>query len=227
LQDEVFHVRQAQRYCAGNLDVWDPKITTPPGLYWISYAFARVLGCDIFALRAVNAIGLTTLLLAVWISYRARNPDRFEEGHSRLLIQHSALNTVLFPPLFFFSALYYTDVLSTLFTIIFYMVFFDSHQRWVPGWARFALLVPLGIVSLMFRQTNIFWVAIFPAGLVLVHHLDQGHEVVKKSMLRGADGFGDSLWSIAKTSWKMNVVYDPPVRDAWLEGKTTGASSVS
>lgn len=31
-QDEVFHVRQAQTYCAGNLIHWDDKITTPPGL---------------------------------------------------------------------------------------------------------------------------------------------------------------------------------------------------
>lgn len=32
-QDEVFHVGQAQVYCAGNFSHWDPKITTPPGLY--------------------------------------------------------------------------------------------------------------------------------------------------------------------------------------------------
>ncbi|KAI9882311.1 MAG: autophagy- protein 2 [Watsoniomyces obsoletus] len=30
--DEVFHIRQAQAYCAGKWHVWDPKITTPPGL---------------------------------------------------------------------------------------------------------------------------------------------------------------------------------------------------
>ncbi len=35
LQDEVFHVRQAQTYWKHQWDVWDPKITTPPGL-WIS-----------------------------------------------------------------------------------------------------------------------------------------------------------------------------------------------
>jgi len=31
-QDEVFHVGQAQQYIRGNYFVWDPKITTPPGL---------------------------------------------------------------------------------------------------------------------------------------------------------------------------------------------------
>jgi DIE2/ALG10 family len=32
LQDEVFHIPQAQAYCRGEFNVWDPKLTTPPGL---------------------------------------------------------------------------------------------------------------------------------------------------------------------------------------------------
>jgi hypothetical protein len=31
-QDEIFHVPQAQLYCRGTYDRWDPSITTPPGL---------------------------------------------------------------------------------------------------------------------------------------------------------------------------------------------------
>ena len=33
LQDEVFHIRQALAYWHNQWKVWDPKITTPPGLY--------------------------------------------------------------------------------------------------------------------------------------------------------------------------------------------------
>lgn len=33
MQDEVFHVRQAKNYVQGKWNIWDPKITTPPGLY--------------------------------------------------------------------------------------------------------------------------------------------------------------------------------------------------
>ena len=33
LQDEIFHIPQAQQYCKGNFGSWDPMITTPPGLY--------------------------------------------------------------------------------------------------------------------------------------------------------------------------------------------------
>ena len=32
VQDEPFHVPQAQAYCNGDYWTWDPKITTPPGL---------------------------------------------------------------------------------------------------------------------------------------------------------------------------------------------------
>jgi alpha-1,2-glucosyltransferase len=31
--DEPFHVPQAQAYCRAQYLTWDPKITTPPGLY--------------------------------------------------------------------------------------------------------------------------------------------------------------------------------------------------
>ena len=32
LQDEIFHIPQAQEYCRANFRSWDPMITTPPGL---------------------------------------------------------------------------------------------------------------------------------------------------------------------------------------------------
>ena len=35
--DEIFHIPQAQRYCAGNFTQWDNKITTLPGLYVFSF----------------------------------------------------------------------------------------------------------------------------------------------------------------------------------------------
>jgi alpha-1,2-glucosyltransferase len=77
---------------------------------------------------------------------------------------HTALNICLFPPLFFFSGLYYTDVLSTCVVIAAYYVFLKREQN--PGsllGASGAFVV--GILSLFMRQTNIFWVAVFLAGL--------------------------------------------------------------
>ena len=36
-QDEEFHVKMVQQYCAGNYRDWDSKITTFPGLYLVSW----------------------------------------------------------------------------------------------------------------------------------------------------------------------------------------------
>lgn len=69
---------------------------------------------------------------------------------TQLMVQHSAVNIALFPPLFFFSALYYTDVLSTLFVVLFYVTFLSSCRSSVPIWYRMITLVPLGVASLLF-----------------------------------------------------------------------------
>nr|POF16514.1 dol-p-glc:glc(2)man(9)glcnac(2)-pp-dol alpha-1,2-glucosyltransferase [Quercus suber] len=196
----------------GRFQVWDPKITTPPGLYLLSSLAAPLVGCDISMLRALSALCLCLLVYAVARTYPVR--------HARSpFAQHNALNIALFPPLFFFTALYYTDVASTFSVLLFYLAFLRSYQKARPTLAQKVLLVLLGLISLWFRQTNIFWVAIFPAGVVLVHELDQGHNAIKDSMHRGSQGFGDSIYSVIKTSWKMNVVYSPAVQGAWCEGK--------
>ena len=143
---------------------------------------------------------------------------RQNSNRHRLFAQHSALNITLFPPLFFFATLYYTDVASTLSVLIVYWFCLYCNQKSTSQLVRQSVLILLGLISLMFRQTNIFWIAIFPAGVAFVSDLDRGHQVIKDSMHRRAEGFGDSWMSVAKTSWKMQVVFDPPVADAWIGG---------
>lgn len=167
----------------------------------------------------MNAMCLLGLLLVLRATFTVRRKTNHENGFmSNILACHSSLNIVLFPPLFFFSALYYTDMASTLSVVLFYWYFLrdlpENHSL-----VRDATQILLGVLSLMFRQTNIFWVAVAPAILTLVAELDQGHRVVKESMYRRAEGFGDSTLSVAKTSWKMEVIYDPPIRDAFFEGE--------
>ncbi|SMR61000.1 unnamed protein product [Zymoseptoria tritici ST99CH_1E4] len=216
--DEVFHIRQAQHYCLSHWDIWDPKITTPPGLYLLSYTLQPLIGCSIPALRFLNVICPFALLLVVRATYTVRRRTNHERGRvSSVLATHSALNIVLFPPLFFFSALYYTDVASTLSVVVFYWYFLKCLPQEKLSFGRMVVQTVLGLLSLTFRQTNIFWVAVMPAILTTVVELDQGHKVVKESMYRRAEGFGDSMMSLARTSWKMGVVYDPPVRDAFFE----------
>lgn len=67
LQDEIFHIPQAQRYCAGEYGSWDPKITTFPGLYLLSAGLQGIshLPCDEGFLRAGNFALALLLLLAL------------------------------------------------------------------------------------------------------------------------------------------------------------------
>ncbi|KAK5110764.1 hypothetical protein LTR62_005641 [Meristemomyces frigidus] len=215
--DEVFHVRQAQHYCNARFDIWDPKITTPPGLYILSDLGSKLpfISCDINALRGLNVLGIVLLGVVARHSYSKRFT-----AHGRSLpsiFDHSALNIALFPPLFFFSALYYTDIWSTLLVVTFYTQLPLGNQHGGDHGTQSMKLVALGLASLMFRQTNIFWVAIFPAALVTMQQLDQGHQAVKDSMYREVPGFGDSWYNVVKTSYKMQVIYDPPIKDAFLE----------
>jgi alpha-1,2-glucosyltransferase len=236
LQDEVFHVVQAQQYCAGRFEVWDTKITTPPGLYLLSLLPAKIAGflqqqlarlgfdskiqytgCGLLGLRIINAVGLLLIMFLIRNAYRARLPKGYDQKTS--LFDHSALNIALFPPLFFFAALYYTDVWSTAFVLLFYAILPNAYREDSKRWQNYIKLLLVGTASLFFRQTNIFWAAIFPAGIVLVQHLDRGHQAVRSSAGRRAGGFGDNLYNVAKTSFRFDVIYDVPVRDAWLEGE--------
>ena len=63
-----------------------------------------------------------------------------------------------------------------------------------------------------FRQTNIFWVAIYLGGLEVVRHLEKGRP--------GIEFAADSTFvDVAVGSWQQGCFYDPLVRDAWFEGR--------
>ena len=63
--DEIFHVPQAQHYCRGDFLTWDPMITTPPGLYYISLAYLASLFPGAWAIKVAEAFDplCTTALL--------------------------------------------------------------------------------------------------------------------------------------------------------------------
>ena len=42
LQDEVYHIRQTQRFCAGSFE-YDPMITTLPGVYIVGVLWSQTL----------------------------------------------------------------------------------------------------------------------------------------------------------------------------------------
>ncbi len=65
--DEIFHIPQARHYCSGNYSVWNDKITTLPGLYFLSSSVVRLIAmamslnpedvmslCNVYNLRLTN-----------------------------------------------------------------------------------------------------------------------------------------------------------------------------
>jgi alpha-1,2-glucosyltransferase len=173
--DEVFHIPQAQAYWAGNWTHWDPKITTPPGLYVFSNAFNSVSKAifkkeDVQTtedLRNVSAV----ILWFLFVSLRVFRSLRRREGQPGIIYRE--LNIMLFPLLFFFSALYYTDLFSALTVMVSY-IFWGLGQTTVTSSMLFYRTMHLlsGLVALTTRQTNIFWVAIFLGGLQVVQTIN-------------------------------------------------------
>jgi DIE2/ALG10 family len=136
------------------------------------------------------------------------------------------LNVSLFPLLFFFSALYYTDVWSTYMVLLAYNYSLGSKNSsgnvtyYSLKWVIFSLL------ALLFRQTNIFWVAVFAGGMQAVRLLKEkewANIAIRSPSL--SDGLPDeqtdqnpSLIQVLTDTWSEDKLYDPCVEDAFIEG---------
>ena len=155
------------------------------------------------------------ILLALHRANRSKANDEKKQQEDSLqitlLYAHTAINIGLFPPLFFFSALYYTDVVSTWYVLKGYKHFLQSQQPESSSLGSIAWAVFIGIAALFFRQTNIFWVAVFPAGLAVLNALK--HDQDSRHAAEAPD-----LLKIANDSWQSSVLYDCPVDIAGLEG---------
>jgi alpha-1,2-glucosyltransferase len=131
------------------------------------------------------------------------------------------LNIVLFPPLFFFTALYYTDVVSTEVVVWAYCLSMNHILKKMPV-LRGVIIVLIGVLALLFRQTNVFWVGVFSGALDAVDALTQA--VAEKRRQGGPkntimpDQNSFAFVGILDESIDGIFVYDPPIHDAFLEG---------
>jgi alpha-1,2-glucosyltransferase len=185
--------------------------------YLISKLEKPLLGCETSNLRILNSQALVFIFLLSYGILQACNnrkkrattagesPDPVD-NQKRVHDIHSAFNIALFPPLFFFSALYYTDVMSTMIVLVSYWAYLGKTKARDEVTTIF-----IGVLALFFRQTNIFWVAIFPAGLAVV-------DVLKKSAEHNANPGKGNSQAILRESWSKGTVYDCPVQDAGPQG---------
>ncbi|KAI1746583.1 DIE2/ALG10 family-domain-containing protein [Xylaria castorea] len=171
--DEVFHIPQAQVYCEGRYYEWDDKITTPPGLYLLTIVFNRALGfpCSIYSLRAFNVIVVSCISVLALVCRARLTPNLAKPDTGRQITACDILtgiNIALFPALFFFSGLYYTDPASTLIVLLAYANHLTRVGTNQPSFLSDIYSLGLGILALGFRQTNIFWVVVYLGGLELI-----------------------------------------------------------
>lgn len=142
--DEIFHIPQAQKYCNGSFDSWDPKITTLPGLYLFS---CGILGCCVKC--SVFNLRMTNLVFAIGNFYVIYKLVRKIQGYAPSAAAFTAFTLCHFPLLHFFTFFYYTDPGSTFLVLLMYLL--SLHEYHVT--ASF-----IGYVAVLFRQTNIVWV---------------------------------------------------------------------
>ena len=194
--DEFFHVPQAQAYWLGKWSQWDPKITTPPGLYVFSYAVNSIrdfvsgepLKPSVDQWRFTNVLLLYLLLVALYILAAV---GRRTVHHESVLQREFSI--ICFPLIFFFSGIYYTDLLS-VFTVVLAQTFWSAGTN-AEGSLKFlfqALHLVAGLAALAVRQTNIFWVAVFLGGLQVIENI--------------------------KIKVGAHEVHDPPLSEAYFEG---------
>ena len=186
---------------------------------WQAFGLTHV---DTTFFRFTNHVGA---ILLAWVVYqilhilcRSTNHDREGERSNRdtsitwssTELAHAAINICLFPPLFFFYGLYYTDVLSAASVLLVYKYFLEERH--------FAIIIAAGIFSLLFRQTNVLWVGVFLGGLAFCRAIPKGRQ--------GSEFANEpTILEVLQASWRHASAYDPPISKASVEGCLTLSTS--
>lgn len=185
--------------------------------------------CSVWDLRRMNLLGVF-LIHDVASMCRAYIEARPGTGRSSSLpptyyAYHTSVNIALFPVLFFFSALFYTDVYSAFFVLVAYQ---NHLARLANGKGIFGDIwtVLLGVITLLMRQTNVFWVVVYMGGLEAVHVV----RCLKPAPVERPEF--NTLVDVTKYYvWRYSVgdIHDPPLNVSWPDGTysfTTPKSNV-
>ncbi|KAJ8703038.1 glucosyltransferase [Pleurotus ostreatus] len=203
--DEPFHVPQAQAYCEGDFATWDPKITTPPGLYLMSVVLKRIFmfKCTLPMLRLTTTF--TLLALPIMLTKLLCFHQRERPPSSLLSPSIEALVLSSFPVAWFFGFLYYTEVPSVL-TVTAMIVF--------AAQGKHSLAALLGLVSCTFRQTNVVWV-LYAYGISQLAELKYRKGSEKRSSLHDPPALDASLGDFSKTVMSFPSVF-PEILPSFL-----------
>lgn len=188
----------------------------------------RLAECTPSSLRSNNLVA-TLLIALLALSCRRRIEAQTAAGTEKSAVSfyayHTAINIALFPVIFFFSGLYYTDVASTLVMLVAYRNHLNrvaSHSE-EPGSLNGLWTVVLGVAALFMRQTNVFWVVVYMGGLEAAHVV-KGLKPKPVSKNDTPDFVSENIrdsFSFWLRRYAVGDVHDPPVDMAWPDGMPT------
>ncbi|KAL1492502.1 hypothetical protein ABEB36_010746 [Hypothenemus hampei] len=150
--DEEFHLPLGEQYCKFHFNTWDPKVTTLPGLYLVSSALLGPFGlCSIYWLRSISLLFSCINLLLFYVLFSRTVQNEWQKVSLAIMMN-------LLPPLYFMSHIYYTDIVS-LTTVLIFIILNERGQHYFASLA--------GFFSIICRQTNVIFVAIYGGKYVL------------------------------------------------------------
>jgi alpha-1,2-glucosyltransferase len=132
---------------------------------------------------------------------------------------HTAFNIALFPVIFFFSGLYYTDVVSTLAVLVAYKNHLARLGKETPGFLNGFWTVTLGVIALFMRQTNVFWIVVYMGATEAVHAI----RAIKPAPVEPPEGPLSFVEHVKFYAWRDSVgeLHDPKLNNSSPEGKQT------
>ncbi|KAG0684241.1 glucosyltransferase [Pichia californica] len=188
--DEIFHYPQFKKIFRGDYKSWNPKITTPPGLYYLTLIYTKIfkIECTLENMRFFNYIGgLFLIAMIILIRLKSQNP-----GFTTAAI-------FLNPLLSVFYSLFYTDVWASAIVVAAYAVI--VYKPFGNYFLTSVLSASIGLISLTFRQTNIIWCVFLLAALI-------DSKVKDEDLYKYEEGIEDPLTFI-KTAFKNIVICIP------------------
>lgn len=180
------------------------------------------LACSAFNLRSVNVWCTALVAFTAGLCHRQielnQNKSRPTQPRTSVYSIYTGLNVALFPVLFFFSGLYYTDIMSTLAVLAAYSNHLHRVSRPRSSVGGDIWTLGLGILALTMRQTNVFWVVVYMGGLEAVHAVKSVASNLPKHQI--TDSAKTAVWQYYFNS-SLGDVHDPPFSKVWPDGKRT------
>lgn len=231
MDDSMFGIPSSPplRACGFPLQHVIPRLTLISYIFATLFAKMRWSSCSPSVLRIFNNAALLVmvsyasdcraLITLSWKPYPTKAISDWRKSHKPLSREtlHTALNIALFPSIFFFSGLFYTDVLSTCVVLRAYRLYLERQDISKNSVLGSIWLYLTGMVALTMRQTNIFWVAIFLAALEVIRSIksEAGKEAAQAKV---SQNWQETIILKVKQYTHGNI-HDLLLKDAGIQGK--------